>query len=162
MKRCKHRRITPQRIHGQPAIVLDIDETSLSNYSGLNSSGFTSAGNVGPAVAGTGTAIGPVLSLYREARSRGVAVFFVTGRPSVIASQTATNLRSVGFDQGWSALFFKPGDVGTAAFKSSTRARIERVGNEIVANVGDQESDLDGGFADRSFKLPNPFYFISD
>jgi hypothetical protein len=31
-----------------------------------------------------------------------------------------------------------------------------------VVNLGDQESDLDGGHAERAFKLPNPFYFISD
>ena len=34
------------------------------------------------------------------------------------------------------------------------------LGYRIIANVGDQESDLTGGGADRSFKLPNPFYFI--
>jgi hypothetical protein len=31
-----------------------------------------------------------------------------------------------------------------------------------VVNMGDQESDLDGGHADRAFKLPNPFYFVAD
>jgi len=28
----------------------------------------------------------------------------------------------------------------------------------IIANIGDQESDLAGGFAEKTFKLPNPFY----
>jgi hypothetical protein len=46
-------------------------------------------------------------------------------------------------------------------FKSGQRAALEAQGYRIVANVGDQESDLAGGHADRSFKLPNPFYFIS-
>jgi hypothetical protein len=31
----------------------------------------------------------------------------------------------------------------------------------IVLNMGDQESDLMGGYAQRTFKLPNPFYYIS-
>ncbi|HEX3434983.1 MAG TPA: HAD family acid phosphatase [Solirubrobacteraceae bacterium] len=35
-------------------------------------------------------------------------------------------------------------------------------GYRIIVNVGDQQSDLDGGFAQRAFKLPNPFYFIPD
>jgi hypothetical protein len=35
-------------------------------------------------------------------------------------------------------------------------------GYDIVVNAGDQESDLEGGHADRAFKLPNPFYFVSD
>ena len=33
-------------------------------------------------------------------------------------------------------------------------------GYTIVANIGDQPSDLDGGFAERTFLLPNPFYRI--
>jgi len=37
-----------------------------------------------------------------------------------------------------------------------------REGYEIVANVGDQVSDLAGGFADRTFKLlPNPSFLLS-
>ena len=48
----------------------------------------------------------------------------------------------------------------TIAYKSRERARIERRGYTIVANVGDQDSDLAGGHAERAFKLPNPFYFI--
>ena len=47
-------------------------------------------------------------------------------------------------------------------FKSGERAKIEQQGFDIVLNMGDQESDLDGGHADHDFKLPNPFYFISD
>ena len=42
-------------------------------------------------------------------------------------------------------------------YKSGERAKIESQGYRIVANVGDQESDLQGGHADRAFKLPNPY-----
>ena len=41
-----------------------------------------------------------------------------------------------------------------------TRAHIESLGYEIVANFGDQFSDLKGGFADKTFKMPNPNYFL--
>ena len=140
----------------KPAIVLDIDETSLSNYSGLAATGFTQIGNVINPVSATGKAIQSTLALYRRARSKGVAVFFVTGRPPQIASITALNLTNEGYKQGWNGLYTKPVDAKTAAFKSSTRADIEKRGYDIVANVGDQESDLDGGHADRGFKLPNP------
>jgi hypothetical protein len=144
------------------AIVLDIDETSLSNYSGLVASNFSSAGTAGPAAAGTGTAIAPTLALYEDARARGVAVFFVTGRPSLIDAATQSNLKSVGYAQGWDGLQYKPSDLGTEAFKSAARAAIQAKGYDIVLNLGDQESDLDGGHADRDFKLPNPYYFIPD
>jgi hypothetical protein len=45
-------------------------------------------------------------------------------------------------------------------YKSATRAHIESLGYDIVANLGDQYSDLRGGHADRAFKLPNPNYFL--
>jgi predicted secreted acid phosphatase len=48
----------------------------------------------------------------------------------------------------------------TIHYKSATRAHIESLGYDIVANFGDQYSDLKGGFADRTFKLPNPNYFL--
>jgi HAD superfamily, subfamily IIIB (Acid phosphatase) len=41
-----------------------------------------------------------------------------------------------------------------------TRAHIESLGYDIVGNFGDQFSDLNGGFADETFKIPNPMYFL--
>jgi hypothetical protein len=50
----------------------------------------------------------------------------------------------------------------TVQFKSATRRHIERdLGCEIIAGFGDQYSDFGGGYADRSYKLPNPTYFVS-
>jgi acid phosphatase len=152
----------PRKSRLKPAIVLDIDETSLSNYTGLLASGFTTIGNVINPVTASGKAIAPTLALYQRARSKGVAVFFVTGRPPQLAGITALNLVNEGYDKGWDGLHTKPTDIETAPFKTFARATIEARGYEIVANVGDQESDLDGGHADRGFKLPNPFYFIPD
>ena len=40
------------------------------------------------------------------------------------------------------------------------RKKLVDQGYTIIVNIGDQMSDLDGGFAERTFKLPNPFYFI--
>jgi predicted secreted acid phosphatase len=48
----------------------------------------------------------------------------------------------------------------TIRYKSGVRAHIESQGYEIVGNFGDQFSDLNGGFADKPFKLPNPNYFL--
>jgi predicted secreted acid phosphatase len=155
-------RLKGWRSKRRPAIVLDIDETSLSNYAGLLATGFTTVGNVINPVTATGEAIAPTLALYQRARAKHVAVFFVTGRPPEIAGITALNLVNEGYDKGWDGLYTKPNSSGTQQFKSSTRASIEQRGYEIVANIGDQESDLDGGHADRAFKLPNPFYFIAD
>jgi hypothetical protein len=161
-RRCKT--LKPDAPKGKPAIVLDIDETSLSNYSGMVATGFgfSGAGVAINSITGTGTAIKPVLALYKHARERGVDVFFVTGRPALINSSTIANLKAVGYDQGWARLDNKPSGVGTLAFKSGARAKIESDGYTIIANIGDQESDLGGGHAEKAFKLPNPFYFIPD
>ena len=74
----------------KPAIVLDIDETSLSNYEGLNAAGFSQAGLVPGAVAGNDPVIAPTLELYRFARKKGVEAFFITGRPDVVRTPTET------------------------------------------------------------------------
>jgi hypothetical protein len=160
VRRC-HRRHAGA-IRGKPAIVLDIDETSLSNYAGLDASGFTAAGLTATVAGGHGTAIAPTLALYRAARRARVAVFFITGRPAALAPVTTANLRRAGFRQGWQGLRQKPAGAGVEAFKAGARAALERRGYDILVNVGDQESDLDGGHADAAFKLPNPFYFIPD
>ena len=158
-KRCKT--VTPPRLTGKPAIVLDIDETSLSNYRGASAGGFTAPSVVADSVAGTGTALAPTLDLFKAAKAQGVAVFFITGRPEALRSITERNLRAVGFD-GWDQLILKPGGIGTLDYKAGERKKLVEGGFDVIANVGDQESDLDGGFADRGFKLPNPFYFIAD
>jgi hypothetical protein len=55
----------------------------------------------------------------------------------------------------------KPDSHGSAVnHKAPARAVIERQGFTIIANIGDQQSDLEGGYAEMTFKVPNPFYFI--
>jgi HAD superfamily, subfamily IIIB (Acid phosphatase) len=144
------------------ALVLDIDETSLSNYTQLNLNDFGNATGAiaASAIIGTSPAIAPTLDLYRQARAAGISVFAITGRPPLIEPQTRQNLANAGYTD-LAGIFFKPSSDATIPFKSGARATLEAQGYRIVANVGDQESDLAGGHADRSFKLPNPFYFIS-
>jgi hypothetical protein len=48
----------------------------------------------------------------------------------------------------------------TIPYKSGTRAYIESLGYDIVADFGDQYSDLLGGYTDNTFKLPNPNYYL--
>ena len=144
------------------ALVLDIDETSLSNYAQIDANNFSNASGALAlaALSGTSPAIAPTLGLYQAARAAGISVFAITGRPTVVETLTRQNLTNVGYTD-LNGVFFKPSGEATIAFKSGERAAIEQQGYRIVANVGDQESDLAGGHADRSFKLPNPFYFIS-
>jgi predicted secreted acid phosphatase len=144
------------------AIVFDVDETALSNYSAIVADGFV----YGPksqaeAVDEIGTAIKPTLDLYKVAQSKGIDVFFITGRGESVRDHTAHNLEREGFT-GYKQLILKPaGFAGTTvAYKAGARKTIEDQGYDIVANVGDQYSDLAGGYADSAFKLPNPFYYL--
>jgi len=65
----------------------------------------------------------------------------------------------------WEKLILRQSsDIGKTAvqYKSERRAAMEAEGFKILGNSGDQWSDLIGSpMATRSFKLPNPMYFIS-
>jgi len=144
------------------AIVLDVDETSLSNYTAINADNFT----FGPqsqaeATNEIGTAIAPTLALYKQAQQSGVAVFFITGRREATRAHTTSNLNREGFT-GFTQLILKPdaSTDSTVVYKSNARAAIEQQGYDIVENIGDQYSDLAGNHADVGFKLANPFYFL--
>jgi hypothetical protein len=144
------------------AIVFDIDETALSNYSAIVADNFT----FGPksqaeATGEIGVAIKPTLAVFDDAKKRGVTPFFITGRPEAQRAPTVENLHREGFD-GYKQLYLKPAGttLTTVAYKSGARKDIEKQGYTIVANIGDQYSDLAGGHAKSAFKLPNPFYFL--
>jgi acid phosphatase len=150
--------------HGRQklALVLDIDETALSNYTAISADNFTYGPNSqAEAVNQIGVAIQPTLKLYRDAQSRGIAVFFITGRPEAERQPTIENLQREGYSN-WAGLTLKqPGTtMTTVQYKSGARAAIEQQGYHIIANVGDQYSDLAGGHADVAYKLANPFYFL--
>lgn len=157
----------------KPAVVLDVDETALSNWPAYRLNGW---GRVvhgpcdleqGPCGLRAWQALGrsqvlrPTLQLARRAKALGVAVFFVSGRPAALREATERNLREQGYE--WDELIiFPPGARFASAvdFKASERGRIAERGYTILLTMGDQQSDLDGGFAERTFKLPNPVYYI--
>jgi acid phosphatase len=149
---------------GKLAVVFDIDETSLSNLSHIWAQdwGYVPADWDHWVATAKAPAIGPVREVYRTALDHKVAVIFLTARKESGRAATARNLRTQGMGQ-YAALIVKP-DHGpkqtSAAYKSAQRERLTKEGYTIIANIGDQESDLAGGYAERTFKLPNPFYFI--
>lgn len=148
------------------ALVLDIDETSLSNWAVElhDDFGYIHADSDMCIAVWCGRAIPGTLRLYKEALAANVAVFFITGRPETQRADTAANLKAEGYGK-WEHLYLRPVDhakgESAAAYKSGDRAEIVRQGYRIVLNVGDQMSDLEGApMADHSVKLPNPFYLI--
>ncbi|MET7428445.1 HAD family acid phosphatase [Streptomyces flaveolus] len=165
----------------KPAVVFDVDDTLLLsldyekryNYT-YNSSTWNDYVNRAdrPAVFGSP-------ELVRYAASKGVEVFYNSGLSEAQRAGAVENLKKVGADVNLDAghMFLKdkanppaylkdcatPGtwNCTTVQYKSGTRQHIEDdLGYEIIANFGDQYSDLDGGHADRTYKLPNPTYFV--
>ncbi|NXY97918.1 hydrolase [Streptomyces sp. BR123] len=101
-------------------------------------------------------AISEVRDLTRYADERGVAVFFVTARPGIIGSLTEHNLRSVGYPVSGLYVRDLPDLFNeVSAYKTAKRAEIEARGYKIIANIGNKQSDLVGGHAERTFKLPD-------
>lgn len=150
----------PQKL----AIVLDIDETSISNYKNMHGRDFVYNKQKWDedVLAADAPAIEPILSLYRTALRQHVAVFFVTGRTELLKKATFTNLKSAGY-QDWAALYAKPNDYKQPSiipFKVQARAHITQQGFTIIESIGDQASDSKGGYAEKKYKLPNPYYYI--
>lgn len=160
--------------HGKPALVLDIDDTSLVTYGYEISEGFgfTPASNAAYLQSHTLPAVFGMPRLANWAASHGITVFWITGRPESQRALTASNLGAVGYTPSTDAshLFLKPSSppayltcgttCTTIQYKSLTRQHIASEGYDILADVGDQFSDLKGGFADRTVKMPNPMYYI--
>ncbi|WP_254126068.1 HAD family acid phosphatase [Amycolatopsis sp. CA-230715] len=126
---------------GKPALVFDIDNTTLETHYHFDLL--------------TIPAIPPMLALAKRAKEHGASVFFVTGRPDILRDLTAGNLARVGYPVD--GLYLRP-TLSTEPLnvpKTRSRTEIEKNGYTIVANLGNSETDLIGGHAERTFKLPD-------
>lgn len=146
------------------ALILDIDETALSNAPLIRRLDYAFIPQEWEAwtKSASAPAIGPVRDLYVRARQLGVAVIFLTGRREEDRERTIANLRQAGMGE-YEALVLanRPDKHRTSAErKLEQRGELAKAGWVIIANIGDQDSDLRGGGAERSFKLPNPFYLM--
>ncbi|MGW4055344.1 HAD family acid phosphatase [Streptomyces sp. NPDC004779] len=125
------------------AIVLDIDNSSLET-------------DFHPFWELPTPAIPEIHSLVRDAHARGVKVFFVTARPGIIHSLTEWNLKKVGYPvDGLYVRSLPDLFAEVSAYKTEKRAEIEAKGYTIIANIGNNTTDIVGGHAERAFKLPD-------
>jgi predicted secreted acid phosphatase len=134
-------RIAQSRPGEKQAVVLDVDNTALETDFGFS---FPQPANR------------PVLEAARYAQEHGVALFFVTARPGIISGPTEYNLAYGGYQvsglyvRGLLDLF-----KDVAAYKTAQRTAIEAKGYTIIANIGNSATDLSGGHAEKTFKLPD-------
>ena len=155
------------------AVLFDVDDTLLTTYNYEIYSNFVydPTSNAAFVNAGVFPATPHMVALEKYAESKGYTVFFLTGRPETQRTGTVANLTDVGYDVDNSNLYLKDYTVDTwlsscapscttIQYKSLTRAHIQSLGYRIVANLGDQYSDLSGGYAQKTVKLPNPMYYL--
>jgi predicted secreted acid phosphatase len=160
---------------GKPAVVFDIDDTLLNtyDYTLAEQFGYTSASNLIWIDNAAFPAVFYMPQLVTFAADHGYAVFYITGRPQSQTAATITDLTSAGYAAPPSGhLFLKPStpptyltcakapSCTTIEYKSGTRKYISSQGYSIIADFGDQYSDLLGGDAGHQVKIPNPMYYI--
>jgi predicted secreted acid phosphatase len=149
-------RIAKRKPDEKLAIVLDVDETVLSNIEQLRGSGFCFVREDWNHWVDVGTPIelAGVRPLYDFAREHQIAVVFLSGRKEAQREDTERVLKAAGFGEWDRVLLRDPAEdeLTAAEFKSGRRAKLE--------TEGDQQSDLDGGHAEHLVLIPNPFYYV--
>ncbi|MEU5094407.1 HAD family acid phosphatase [Streptomyces sp. NPDC020996] len=134
-------RIAAAKPGEKQAIVFDVDNTTLETDFGFS---YPQPANK------------PVLNVAKYAQEHGVSLFFVTARPGIIYLPTEYNLEYDGYDvsglyvRGLLDLF-----KDVAAYKTAQRVAIENKGYTIIANIGNSATDLSGGHAEKTYKLPD-------
>jgi len=131
-----------------------------------------------------------MVAFAKAVQAKGYNLYGITGRGASQESDTLANLTSVGYklDDGTPLFnadnFFTkfetpdtkpsyldchtsvdpaddPAKCTTVEYKAGTRKHIQDdLHQTIVLNIGDQFSDLQGGYSMNSVKLPNPTYYL--
>lgn len=143
--------------------VFDMDETLVSTWSYIVATDFAYNESTCNAYLKLGPlpAIEPVKNVFLAARKLGIDVVVLTGRRERMRQCSVENLRKIGCEDFAMLICRSENSTGTTLeFKSNERRKLAASGRTIVLTIGDQQSDLEGGYAERAFKLPNPFYYI--
>ncbi|HWI72722.1 MAG TPA: HAD family acid phosphatase [Baekduia sp.] len=144
----------------KPTVVLDIDETAMSNWACLDAANFELSGLATCVINSTSKAFPAAKTFIKHARAKNVAIAFITGAPDAVCAARKKNLIAQGIKAPFT-ITCKPASYTTDSlvpYKSGARKAMVKKGATIVLNVGDQQSDLAGGAARKTLKLPNPIY----
>lgn len=136
-------------------IVFDIDGTLLSDSNVKHL--YSSKNDVFKYInKGIFIGIDPMIKLYNWCIINGFNICLLTGRMRYQEKATIKNLSNVGIRK-CNRLYMRSGKVNTVTYKSSCRMEIEQSGDIILLNIGDQSSDLEGGYSKWSIKLPSHY-----
>ena len=145
-------------------VIFDVDETALNNY-GLAKQmdfGYVYDLNKKWNEELKAPAIKQTQDLYLYLLNRGFKIIFLTARNSNEYDVTYKNLIQNGYTV-FDTLITQREDeqnLKTQQFKSTKRAELAAQGYEIVGNIGDQWTDLNGPYSGIQIKIPNYLYEI--
>uniref|UniRef100_A0A6C0BL92 Acid phosphatase n=1 Tax=viral metagenome TaxID=1070528 RepID=A0A6C0BL92_9ZZZZ len=138
-------------------VVLDVDETILttSHINPIVKSDIFRVHNRGQC-----RSIPEMVQLYFDIKRMGCSIAFITARRERSRRVTTENLhRYLGDAILSDYLILKPdsfrGD--NQQYKTQARKELVDMGYTIVANIGDQVTDLVGGYCQSVFKLPSTY-----
>ena len=146
------------------AVVFDVDETTLSNYASIKKIYF----GYDPVVwdnwinEGKSPAIPEVKKFYNFIIEKKIKAIFLSSRKSSQYKVTYTNLNNAGYAAFDTLILKSNSDSGLSSleFKSKQRELLSKKGYDIIAVIGDQESDMEGKDHGMQIKLPNYLYII--
>ena len=152
------------KLQPNSTVVFDVDETSLSNYESIKKIYFGYDPQkwddwINEAKA---PAIPEVKQFYDFVTSKKIKVIFLSSRNISQYNATYRNLNNAGY-VSFDTLILKDSSYSkytSLAFKSRQRELLTQKGYDIIADIGDQVSDLEGKFHGLQIKLPNYLYFI--
>ena len=146
------------------AVVFDVDETSLSNYEAIKKIHFGYVRDMWDnwINEANAPAIPEVKQFYDFVILKKIKVIFLSSRTSSQYNATYSNLKNAGY-LTFDILILKGNSylsITSMEFKSKQRELLTNKGYDIIAVIGDQESDLQGNYHGIQIKLPNYIYFI--
>ena len=145
-------------------VVFDIDDTILSNKLIINSDyGYDLYRVIGFQRLSKLPLMSEQNDIYQWCLQNNIGVVFITFRCETERLQTIKNLREQNLNQ-WDKLilFPEPCDYQTISakeYKTDARKKLTESGFNILAAIGDQYSDIHGGYTDLSIKLDDPGYY---
>jgi hypothetical protein len=177
-----------RRHHQKPALVFDTDDTTLWTYDmedGAMKFNFDPTLQNTWVQEERFRNVPKMPSVVRAAAKGGCKIIGLTGRNNGQRTATLDNLAKYYYGKDDQSLFKSqyyftkwtstdqppayvncaldgnPATCSTVDYKASTRKYVQKHFKfHIIANFGDQFSDLIGGSSDRAVKLPNPTYYL--
>ncbi len=145
-------------------VIFDVDETALDNYPHLKEVDYGYIKLLWDEwlMSGKSKAIQQVKEFYDFLISKKIKVIFITGRDNEFYDATHKNLKQAGYIIFDTLItrsdFYK--HKKALEYKSKMREELVNKGYNIIANIGDQWSDLEDGYSGIKIKLPNYLYYI--